>query len=41
MDQGIILYSKNPNVSALNIQGQAVTGSYLMIMSSFIRLLGS
>ena len=37
----ICKYSKRLNVTTLNFEGQAVIGSYLMIKSSNIRLLGS
>ena len=33
--------SKNPNTRTLNFEGHAAVGSYLMIMNSNIRLLGS
>ena len=35
------LYSKNKFLGTLNFEGQAAIGSYLMIMNSNIRLLGS
>ena len=34
-------YSKNPYIRALNFEIQSAVGSYLMIMNSSTRLLGS
>ena len=34
-------YSKNPYIRTLNFEDQAAIGSYLMIVNSSIRLLGS
>ena len=40
-DNGNLSYSKNPYIKTLNFQGQAAVGSYLMIIISNSRLVGS
>ena len=41
IDMTLLLYSKSPKIRTLNFEGLGAVGSYLMIMSANINLLGS